>query len=405
MKPTPTPRRQFLSASTAGLLILKPQTAFGTQANSTIELGLIGAGGRGTWISDFFTRDAGARFVAAADVFPDRLEKAQAKLSIDPKRLHRGFDAYRELVVSKLDAVVIESPPYYHPEQAAAAVDAGKHVFLAKPVAVDVPGCQSVRESGRKAQGKLSFLVDFQTRAQPAFIEAAARVHRGDIGTPVLGHVYYHGSGGDPVPRPNWSPDEARLRYWSRDRVLSGDIIVEQNIHAIDMGNWLLNAHPLRAQGTCGRKVRMKFGDCLDYFVVTLWYPNNVVVDFSSVQFVKGFYDICARVYGSDGTADTHYGLGHRFGVDPRNDGYVAISGAKPWKGADHDETFDRGAQANAVAFCNSIRSGKLLNNADESVDSNLTCVLARTAAYRGGLITWDDMLRENVRLEAILKI
>jgi len=287
----------------------------------------------------------------------------------------------------------------------AAAVDAGKHVFLAKPVAVDAPGCRSIAESGEKARGRLTFLVDFQTRAREVFREAALRVHRGDIGTPALGHVYYHGSGGDPVPKPEWGRDEARLRYWARDRVLSGDIIVEQNVHVLDMSNWLLGGHPVKARGMGGRKIRMKYGDCWDYFVITFWYPNEVVVDFSSAQYVRGYYDICARVYGSAGTLEEHYGLGPRYQVDPRNDGFVAITGDKPWKGSDRDDTFTAGAIDNVKAFIDSIRTGKYLNNAAESADSTLTCVLGRMAAYRGGTATWDEMMELNTKLEANLKL
>jgi predicted dehydrogenase len=154
-----------------------------------------------------------------------------------------------------------------------------------------------------------------------------------------------------------------------------------------------------------GRKVRMKYGDCWDYFVVTFWYPGDVPVDFSSAQFVRGYYDICVRVYGSLGTLDSHYGLGPRFEADPRLDGYVGITGAKPWKGADRDPTFDDGALANVKRFVESIRTGKLLNNAAESVDSTLACVLARTAAYRGGSVTWDEMMDLNIKLEANLAL
>ncbi|MCX6625415.1 MAG: Gfo/Idh/MocA family oxidoreductase [Acidobacteria bacterium] len=403
----PENRREFITSSTAtaGLLLVSPQTAFDTQANSAVEIGLIGAGGRGNWIGNFFVEQAGARITALADAFVDRLETAGTRFGVAANRRYRGLEAYKELLASKVDAVVIETPPYFHPEQTAAAVAAGKHVFIAKPLAVDVPGCRSILESGERAKGKVSFLVDFQTRAQPAFQEAAARIHRGDIGTPTLGHVYYHGSGGDPTPRPGWSREEARLRLWGRDRVLSGDIIVEQNIHAIDVANWYLQGHPVSASGVGGRKLRMKYGDCLDYLVVTFRYPQDLLVDFSSAQFLRGYYDICVRVYGSLGTLDSHYGLGKRYEVDPRLDGMVQITGANPWKGADRDNTFDDGAIANVKRFVESIRSGKLLNNVAESVDSNLTCILARTAAYRGGNVTWDEMMDLNVKLDAGLKI
>ncbi|HWQ54790.1 MAG TPA: Gfo/Idh/MocA family oxidoreductase [Bryobacteraceae bacterium] len=386
-------------------MLVSPETAFGSQANSTVEVGVIGAGGRGNWIGDFFVQEAGARITALADAFVDRLETTGARLRVPPNRRYNGLKAYQELLASKVDAVAIETPPYFHPEQAAAAVAAGKHVFLAKPVAVDVPGCRSIIESGERARGKVSFLVDFQTRAQPAFQEAAARIHRGDLGTPVLGHVYYHGSGGDPKPRAGWSRDEARLRLWPRDRVLSGDIIVEQNIHAIDVANWYLRGHPLKASGMGGRKVRMNYGDCWDFFVLTFSYPHDVTVDFSSAQFLRGYYDICIRVYGSQGTLDSHYGLGPRYQVDPRLDGYVAITGQNPWKGADRDKTFDDGAIANVKRFVESVRSGKLLNNAAESAESNLACILGRTAAYRGGTVTWDEMMDLNTRLDAGLTI
>jgi myo-inositol 2-dehydrogenase/D-chiro-inositol 1-dehydrogenase len=400
-------RRTFLgsSATAMGLLLLKPETVFGSQANSAVEIGLIGAGGRGNWIGNFFVDQGGARVTALADAFVDRLETAGAKFGVPASRRYRGLESHQQLLASKVDAVVIETPPYFHPEQVAAAVAAGKHVFLAKPVAVDVPGCRSILESGERAKGKVSFLVDFQTRAQPAFQEAAARVHRGDLGAPVLGHVYYHGSGGDPQPRAGWGREEARLRMWSRDRILSGDIIVEQNIHAIDVANWYLGGHPVKASGMGGRKVRLNYGDCWDYFVVTFWYPENVTVDFSSAQFVRGYYDICVRVYGSLGTLDSHYGLGPRYEVDPRLDGYVGIAGAHPWKSADRDKTFDDGALANVKRFVDSIRTGQFLNNAADAVDSNLACILGRTAAYRGGSVTWDEMMDLNIKLEAGLTI
>ena len=400
-------RRVFLesSAVASGLLALRPETVFGTQANSAVEVGIVGCGGRGNWIGNFFVEYTGARVVALADAFADRLETARQKFQVDSSRLYRGLDGYRDLVASKLDAVIIETPPYYHPEQAAAAVDAGKHVFIAKPLAVDVPGCRSIQASGQKAQGKLSFLVDFQTRAQAVFQEAAARVHRGDIGAPVLGHVFYHGSGGDPKPPASLSPAQARLRLWSRDRVLSGDIIVEQNIHVLDVANWYLKGHPLKARGTGGHNVRLTYGDCWDYFVVTYWYPNDVVVDFSSAQFLKGFYDMCIRLYGPLGALDSHYGLTTPRGIEQYYNGYVKIFGDRPWSGASHDETFTQGAITNVKNFIQSIRTGRHVNNVAESVDSNLTAILGRTAAYRGGTVTWDEMLDLNVKLEANLKI
>jgi len=386
-----TARRTFLGAT--GLLVLKPETVFGTQANSALEIGIIGCGGRGTYIGGFFREYTGARIVALHDPFPDRLEEIQQKLKLSGPRLYRGLEGYRDLVASRLDAVVIESPPYFHPEQAEAAVAAGKHVFLAKPVAVDVSGCLRIREAGQRARGKLSFLVDFQTRAQPAFQEAARRVHEGAIGTLVMGHVYYHTGRLRPRSKPGMLPDEARLRDWVFDKVLSGDIIVEQHIHVLDVANWYTRAHPLRAFGTGGRKARTDVGDCWDHFLVQYWYPNEVRVDFSSNQFLKGFHDMCIRFYGTAGTVDSHYG------------GYVRITGDNPWPGVEKDDTFREGAINNVKHFVESIRTGNYLNNAEEAVESNLTSILGRMAAYQERIVTWDEMMRSGEKLEARLKV
>jgi myo-inositol 2-dehydrogenase/D-chiro-inositol 1-dehydrogenase len=391
-------RRQFLKTAASGVLILKPETVFGAQANSAVEVGLIGCGGRGNWIGPFFPEYAGARIVALADVVRDHLESTRAKMKVGSSRAYYGPEAYKELAHSKLDAVIIETPPYFHPEHAAAAVDAGKHVFLAKPVAVDVPGCRSILESGRKARGKRSFLVDFQTRAQPVFQEAARRVHRGDLGKPVMGQVFYYaGRPSKDKSQPGMDPGLAQVLNFYMDRTLGGDIIVEQNIHVIDVANWYLQSHPIKAFGTGGRTdwsgTAWDAGDAWDHFLVTFWYPNDVQVDFSSHQLTRSFPDLCTRCFGLHGAVDSHYG------------GLVRITGDNAWMGAEKDDTFRQGAINNAKAFIDSIRSGKLLNNAEQAVESNLTAILGRTAAYQNRIVTWDEMMKSNERFEANLKL
>jgi predicted dehydrogenase len=387
-------RRNFLKTSAAGgLLLLKPETVFGYQANSTPEVGVIGCGGRGNYIGNFFVEYTGTRVAALADPFRDRMESMQAKFKVDSSRLYGGLDGYKNLAASKLDAVVVESPVYFHPEQVAAAIDAGKHVYMAKPVAADVPGCVSIRQSGQKAKAKnLSMLVDFQTRSQPVFQDAASRVHRGDIGPLVLGHVYYHAGRLQPRHVAGETGDQFRLRNWVFDKALSGDIIVEQNIHVLDVANWYTQAHPLKAVGTGGRKARLD-GDCWDHFVVTFWYPNDVKVDFSSAQFTRGYNDLCIRFYGAKGTVDSHYG------------GLVRIAGDAAWHGADKDDTFRQGAITNVKNFVEAIKTNKPLNNVDYSVDSNLTCILGRTAAYQERAITWDEMMKRGDKIELKLRL
>jgi predicted dehydrogenase len=347
-------RRGFLrdgAATAVGLLILKPDTAFGYQVNSAVEIGLVGCGSRGNWVTDFFIEFTGSRVVALADAFEAPLDQARTKYKVDSARSYTGLDAYRELANSRLDAVIIESPPYFHPEHAEAAVNAGKHVYMAKPVAVDAPGCKSVVASAQKANGKVSFLVDFQTRVQPV------------------------------------SQEQATLRNWLHDRRLSGDIIVEQNVHVLDASNWYLQAHPVKAQGLCGRKSSFA-GNISDHFIVTYWYPNDVTVDFSSVQFANGYSDLCIRIYGKEGVLDSHYG------------GLVRITGKNPWNGAEKDPTFRDGAIANIKNFIESIKTGKLLNNGEAGAESTLTGVLGRIAAYRQREVSWDEMMRANERFD-----
>jgi predicted dehydrogenase len=369
-------------------MIVKPETAFGSQANSAVEFGLVGCGGRGNMIGAMFKEFTGARLVALHDPFQNRLDFTRNNLKAPDARLYPGYDGHRELSASKLDAVVVESPPYARPDQAAAAVAAGKHVYMAKPVAVDVWGCDSIAATGRKAQGKVSFFTDFQFRAAEPMQECARRVHGGDIGTPVVGHVYYHTGRLRPKNLPDDTPELARMRNWVFDKALSGDIIVEQNIHALDAGAWLLDAQPLRAYGTGGRKVRTDVGDCWDHFVITFWYPNDIKVDFSSTQCIRGYDDICARIYGSEGTAEMHYA------------GSTAITGNKPWKGPDKIDVGRGGTIANIRNFVESIRAGQPLNNTAEVLRSNLTAILGRMAAYRNTVVTWDEMMRSGERLD-----
>lgn len=392
-------RREFLKRSAAGgLLIVNAKTAFSYQANSTVEVGIVGCGSRGNWIGAFFPEFAGARVVALADVVQAHLDGTRDKMKVDGKRAYYGPDDYKELAASPLDAVVIETPPYFHPDHARAALDAGKHVFLAKPVAVDVPGCKSVLEAGRAAQGKKSFFVDFQTRARPAFQEAAERVHRGDIGKPAFAQVFYYaGRPSEDKTKPGMDSGESRILHFYMDRALGGDIIVEQNIHVIDVANWMLQGHPLKATGTGGRtdwsKTKYNVGDAYDHFAVSFWYPNDVHASFSSNQLTNSFSDLCVRCFGVDGCADLHYG------------GLLRITGKNPWNGPEKDPTFRDGAISNVKAFVDSIRTGKLLNNAEQAVESNLSAILGRMAAYKQQMVTWEEMIGSTDTFREELKL
>jgi myo-inositol 2-dehydrogenase / D-chiro-inositol 1-dehydrogenase len=188
-------RRQFLTGSSAtafSLALMRPGLVSGTQVNSKMTIGIIGCGSRGTWIADLFLQHGGYQVVAAADYFQDQVDAFGEKFRLEAGRRYTGLSGYRRVLDNKVDTVVIESPPYFHPEQAAAAVDAGVHVYVAKPVAVDVPGCQSIAACGEKAtSNKRCFLVDFQTRTEPLFQEAVKRAQSGDIGRFICGEAAY----------------------------------------------------------------------------------------------------------------------------------------------------------------------------------------------------------------------
>ena len=394
-------RRQFIAgAGTAavGLTILKPQLAFADTANRKLDIGLIGCGGRGQWIMKSFADHGGFNVVACADYFQDKVDAAGAKLEIPAARRFTGLSGYKRLLEQKLDAVIIESPPYFHPEQVAAAVDAGKHVYCAKPIAVDVPGCHSIETSGKKAtEKKLCVLVDFQLRAHPAHQEAVKRVHDGMIGKLVsMDCCYQTGlvfASQDAELRKDPGNPELRLQAWGVDRTLSGDVITEQNIHALDLATWYLDTAPIRACGTGGRK-RDFVGNCWDHFAVIFHFPNDLVVSFSSKQVGHGYDDIMCRVYGMEGTAEAHY-----------SDTIIVRAKDDIYNGGKTPNLYTDGVTHNVATFYNSISKGDFSNpTVAPSVRSNLTTILGRTAAYKQGEVTWDKMLRANEKWTAELK-
>ncbi|NLH42238.1 MAG: Gfo/Idh/MocA family oxidoreductase [Planctomycetes bacterium] len=395
-------RRDFMAATgaaVAAFTVVKPSLVRGTAANSTVNLGMIGCGGRGTWIAKLFKEHGGYNVAAAYDYFQDRTDDLGNQLGVPEANRFTGLKGYLKLL-EKVDAVAIISPPYFHPEQAAAGVDAGKHVYLAKPIAVDVPGCQSIGASGKKASGKkLAFLVDFQTRMDPFYMEALRRVHEEKaIGDFTFGEATYHA--GDPFTgkyqfwKDNEASAEGRLRAWGLDKVLSGDIITEQNIHTLDVMNWIMGVPPVWAVGTGGRKYR-PVGTCYDTFSCLFQYPNNVGITFSSRQ-SEGYgtqEGIRNRMFGTQGILETEYG------------GQVLIRGKNFYRGGKSPGIYHEGAVANIKAFHESIANGNFENpTVEPSVQSNLITILGRTAAYETRMVTWDEMMKKNEKLEIDLK-
>ena len=388
-------RRNFIKLSSATALAA-PSIARAAE-QTPIRVGLIGAGGRGSWLADHFAENSTLRVTSVADFFQDRVDGVGENHGIDARRRFTGIDCHRKLIdAGDIDAVAIISPPYFHPAQAKAAVDAGLHTWLAKPIAVDVPGCQSVEASAKKASGKgLAFMIDFQTRADPFFIEAVKRVHDGALGTPAFGECFYHSGRLGAKAEPG-APQE-RLRNWVFDQRLSGDIITEQNIHTLDVMSWIMNKDPVSATGTGGRKVRTDIGDAWDNFTLVYDYGDGVGVTFSSRQFnAHGSPGgIINHMYGENGVLETKYA------------GRVLIRGGKDayYQGGESKKLYSSGVINNIKSFEQAIREGDATNpTISPSVQSTLVSILGRQAAYTGKTRSWADLVKDTTVIDADLQ-
>jgi predicted dehydrogenase len=312
-----------------------------------------------------------------------------ARTFAGPNSSHQLFEC------GDIDAVVIATPAYFHPEHLAGAVAGGKHIYLEKPVAVDVSGAKRVLALGKQVEGKLNLDVGFQIRSAPPFVELVRRIHAGALGEIAAAEAHYYAGLPNYPEWPKAGPQEARLRNWLRDRTLSGDIIVEQNIHALDICNWVLQSPPLKARGSGGRKGRGETGgDVYSHFDVIYEYPNNVHLSFSSVQFGKGKFEVSERFFGTKGASSSPYSgpLGIEgdepwiwTGSEQQQGGAFSASGSFSDNLAESDSEKQKG-------FIGAIASGQYHNQAAQGVESVLTAILGRQAAYTGREVTWAEL-------------
>src|SRR5882762_7436482 len=403
-------RREFIGgvAGASGLMILNPRTAFGYEANSAVRLGLLGCGNRGTSVATSFARNTSARIVALADIFPDKLELGKAHFDqvngdlgvpgIDAKRMFRGYKAFEEIASSPdVDAVQISTPPWFHVQHLDAVVTAGKHAYCEKPVGIDVKQAKQALEIGKRVNGKVSIDVGFQIRSAPPFVEAVRRIHEGALGKLAAITAYYNSPASSYPDRPGASADELRLRNWLWDRALSGDILLEQNIHVIDVCNWILQSHPIKAIAHGSRKVVQHAGDTWDNYQVIFTYPEDVHVSFSSTQFgTNGWFNVAETIFGTKGIAEAPYS------------GPLRIIGDNAWTWKDSEaakptasfaangDFTDNLAQSDSQkdrGFIESIVSGKFHNQIATGVESARSAMLGRMAAEQGHETTWEDLL------------
>ena len=400
-------RRKFLagSAATSGLMFLKPKTAFGYEANSAVRYALLGCGNRGTSVATSFAKNTTARIVALADLFPDQLEKGKAHFDqlnqslgyAGPELQFRGYKAFEELAASPhVDAVQISTPPWFHIQHLEAVVRGNKHAYCEKPVGIDIAQTNQALEIAKHINGKVSVDVGFQIRSAPPFVEIVRRIHDGALGKIATITAHYNAPPAVEHDFPSASADEQRIRNWLWWRNLSGDILVEQNIHVIDICNWALQAHPVKAVATGGRNIITHAGDCWDNYQVIFSYPEEIRVSFSSTQFCPGnWFDVSQRIFGSKGIAEAPYS------------GPLRILGDNPWtlsesttqptgsfaaNGAFSDN-LALADQEKSKSFIESITSGKFHNQIAAGVESARSCMLGRMAGQQKREVTWDELL------------
>jgi predicted dehydrogenase len=339
--------------------------------------------------------------VAAADYFQDRAEKTGMLLGAERSKCFSGLSAYRRLLESGVEAVILETPPYFFPEHAAAAVEAGRHVYMAKPVAVDVPGTLKIGVLGQAAtQKKQVFRVDYQMPTDPVNQEVYKRIREGGLGK--LQMVYSLGKNGsgalnDP---PFTKNPEDRLTHliWCNDDAMGGGYLVNYDIHVIDAMIWALGKRPVSAYGKGGRFRKDPHGDTLDTYSVTFGFDDGLAWSHESA--VGPTHDwlkqgsLEGSIQGSAGVARLAYwGKAYLRG------------GPKHFGGGAVVDLYKAGAQRNIAEFHRDVLAGNCGNvAAQRSVDCTLASILAREAVRRGTLLTMDELIRENRRLEVDLK-
>jgi myo-inositol 2-dehydrogenase / D-chiro-inositol 1-dehydrogenase len=356
-----------------------------------LKLGVIGLGGRGSWITGLFQQHGGYKIHAIADYFPAVAEAAGKSFGVDPSRRFSGLSGYKRLLESGVEAVAIEDVPYFYAEQAAAAIAADCHVFMAKPVAVDVPGCLSIGESGKLAtQKRLCFLVDYQLSTDPANSEVAKRIRAGALGG--LAHIQSFGFAGGAADPPLGPTIEGRLRgqIWACDIALGGDVFCEYDIHIIDGILWVLGRRPQSACGwsrICRPHPHGDHSDCggvvYEYDDGLLWTHVTQALNNNSDA-----ASLSASFFGMAATARVQYW------------GKVYVRGGTQHYVAQLGSVYDQGAIRNIVAFYRHITEGHFDNpTVCRAVDGTLTAILGREAALRRRYLTMEELLQENKKL------
>ncbi len=401
-------RRGFLKLAQAGVAFLPPLAAGvarGQQSEAEgqpeagaareyarkVRLGLVGCGGRGSWISTFFAAHGGFTFAAVADYFEERARRVGAQLGVPANACFAGLDGYRRLLAAGVEAVVLQTPPYFFPAHAAAAVEAGLHVYMAKPVAIDVPGTRAIHALAQRATGAgLVFQADYQLPRDPVNVEVYKRVRAGALGK--LQAVFSSGwAGGNGYQDPPRGADPAsRLKdlVWCNDVALGGDYLVHYDIHIIDAVVWALGKVPVSAMGLSAAFRPSVHGDARDSSVVLYQFEDGTPWCHQGI--LGAYHDwlragrLTASLQGAQAAACLSYAGKSYVRGGPRH-----FSGGVPNPEASVRTNIDEFRQA--IEARDSANQQVL-----RAVESNYAAILGREAATRRGFVTLDEVMREN---------
>ena len=397
-------RRMFLGtavaagALTAGCGQSKPNVTItklhdSAPDGSLLRAGLIGCGGRGRGAAiNFLKAGPNLRITAIADVFQDRVDAALTTIKEEtaqdtpPENIFVGFDGFQKVIDSGVDIVLLATPPHFRPEHFAAAVKAGKHVFMEKPLAVDPVGIKSIIESAGQAKTKnLSVVTGTQRHHQKPYIETLKRIVGGEIGDIVAARCYWNmGQLWYFLPKKGWSDMEYMIRDWVNWCWLSGDHIVEQHVHNLDVIGWFTGKHPVKAVGFGGRHRRVT-GDQYDNFNIDFEYEDGMHL-----------HSMCRQIDGCENNV-SEFLVGTK-GTTNCKDTIYNPDGSVRWKLPEEDKGRNPYDQEH-VDWITSIRMVEPLNEAHLTAESNMLAIMGRISAYTGEAKTWKEMTDSDMRL------
>jgi myo-inositol 2-dehydrogenase / D-chiro-inositol 1-dehydrogenase len=367
-----------------------------------IKAGLIGCGGRGTGAAiDFLNAGPNLKITALGDLFQDKITacreelKKQKNVEVADEKCFLGFDAVQKVLASGVDLVILATPPYFRPEHFAAAVDARKHVFMEKPVCVDPVGGRSVIATARKAQGlQLSVVTGTQLRHQRNYVATYKNIAEGMIGDLVTANCYWNQ---DKLwhrdPNPQWSEMEYMIRNWVNWSWLSGDHIVEQHVHNLDVIHWFTGKVPVKAVAF-GSRLRRVTGDQYDNFSVDYVYDNEMHVHSMCRQINGCVNDVSEHVQGTKGYSNCRDTIWDAAGKELWKYEYPAGPDGKPMT----DVKISPYVQEH-IDLVTSIRTGTPINEAENTALSTLVAIMGRISAYTGKQVTLEEVMNSELKL------